>query len=79
MAHYLTFGTTVTCTVNGKSVSSGYELHDGDVIVASTKVLGMIFLVNDDGTYSERYSDGDTVDIYDNDVVVSVVNSGALD
>ena len=79
MAHYLTFGSNIICTVNGESVSSGYKLHDGDVIVASTKVLGMIFLVNDDGTYSERYYDGDTVNIYDNDVVVSVVNSGALD
>lgn len=74
MAHYLTFVSPVTCKVNGVSVESGYELHDGDVIVATTAELGMKFLVNDDGTKSKVYSNGDTLDVSDTDVVVSWVN-----
>lgn len=65
MAHYLTFDSPVTCTVNGVSVSSGYELHDGDVIVASTTMMGMRFFVNTD-----PYSSDAIVDVYDSDVEV---------
>jgi len=65
MAHYLTFSSNVTCTVNGTTVSSGYELHNGDVIVASTNIYGASFEVN-----SAYYSNGDTVDISDSDIVI---------
>lgn len=80
MAHYLTFDDSVTCTVNGTPVSSGYELHDGDVILASTKVQQPTFFINDDRTYSSsnRYSNGDTADIYDNDIQVFAMSIGAL-
>lgn len=63
MAHYLTFGSTVTCTVNGVSVTSGYELHNGDVIVVTS--ANMSFEVNE-----VWYSAGDTVNISDSDIVV---------
>ena len=33
MAHTLTFGSGITCMVNGTNVSSGYTLKNGDTIV----------------------------------------------
>lgn len=73
MAHYLTFNSYVTCTVNGTSVSSGYELHDGDVIVANS-TLSRDFWIN-----QEHYYDGATVDIYDLDVDVAGGSGGSND
>lgn len=66
MVNYLTFDTTITCTVNGTSVTSGYELQDGDVIVV--KVDGVHTLdVN-----SEEYINGATADIYDTDIHIKI-------
>ena len=66
MAHCLTFNRSVTCTVNGNAVESGYELKDGDVIVAtsgSSPVYGYEFVCN--GSY---YSDGTLIDLSNTDI-----------
>lgn len=76
MAHYLTFDSFITCTVNGTVVSSGYELHDGDVIEAILEgSTGYTFRVNYSNNIDEYYN-GDTVDVYDSDVYVQAPNSG---
>ena len=69
MAHHLTFDSSVTCTVNGVPVNSGYELHDGDVIGVLSFMTGGTFYVNSEGHIS-----GETVDIYDTDISVSYYN-----
>jgi len=76
MVDYLTFDSSVTCTVNGTSVSSGYELHDGDVIVVSASSAGGTISVNSDA----GHINGETVDVYDKSISVSYIPaSGGAD
>lgn len=73
MAHYLTFDNYITCYINDEQVTSGYELHDGDVIVAYATGTGKSIYVN-----TTSHSDGSSVDIYDSDIYVSGTTGGAV-
>lgn len=70
--HYLTFEYLSSCTVNGQTVESGYELKDGDVIVATAAVVaGYYFTVNGDS-----HTNGVILDITNSDIDVGISSSG---
>lgn len=72
--HYLTFTGLTSCTVNGQAVASGYELKDGDVIVAtysSLSTAGYYFNVN-----GVVYKNTNTLDITNDDINIGLHSEG---
>lgn len=80
MADYLTFANAsqLTIKVNGSTVSSGYELKDGDVITASVPAQAIYGIVINN-TDVHRYDNETTIDIYDESIYISLYRSGADD
>lgn len=74
--HYLTFEGLTSCTVNGQAVESGYELKDGDVIVANVQGNPSSITCN-----GERYGlPGDSIDISNSDInLIGESGGGAQD
>ena len=70
MAHTLTFTSGLTCTVNGTSVSSGYTLNNGDIIVLNSAETYYIIGVNGIDPTSE------TMSLSDTDIIVTAQHSG---
>ena len=80
MPDYLTFenNANLTIKVNGNTVSSGYELKDGDVITAAvpgSPIYG-ITINNTDTHVTDMET---TIDIYDESIYISYFFAGGSD
>lgn len=75
MADYLTFtsDSSLTIKVNGNTVSSGYELKDGDVITATIPGSAQDYLYVNNNPYTFPTSN---IDIYDESISIRRVYGG---
>lgn len=78
MADYLTFAndSSLTIKVNGSTVSSGYELKDGDVITATIPdgMQNYIYVNNQSYTLTTA-----NIEIYDKSIYIRRASGGAED
>lgn len=77
MADYLTFenNANLTIKVNGNTVSSGYELKDGDVITATVPGSpNCAIVINNTDTHVTDTNT--TINIYDESIYISYLYSG---